>query len=393
MSDCCGSSSSSGTGFPNAASMEQNATNNAIVWAEICAIQQAIMAAASQCQPGGGRMCTTIGGLTPMTFVSGVTKVDVLNPGAGYVQDVPSIKFIPPLNSSALGATGTILTNGGNILEVDIVTPGSGYQPIPATAVVSSITGTTAVIEPLVDAAGRIVSINIINAGTGYTTSDSIIASRAVAPSALYVTATFQIASVSLTGEILSIIVTNPGSGYQPSVATVQIVSTLNPLMPYPLGTGFMADVLTDALGAVIKVVISNTGYGYATMSPYMVITDPGMGATTQVNLVADTVGSVTVLTPGTNYTQAAIGTVFNPVTVVGQNPPALPAQVVINVNNNTYGTDPMLYWQVWAGVVTNKPISVQLNAVLTYFKGLGYTISIVSNPATGKTIMWNVCW
>ena len=73
--------------------------------------------------------------------------------------------------------------------------------------------GVNAVLQPLVDATGAIVSVNIVNPGSGYTTSDSVIATRAVAPNVAYVNATFQIASVSVTGEILAIIVTQPGSG------------------------------------------------------------------------------------------------------------------------------------------------------------------------------------
>ncbi len=389
MSDCC----TPGTGFPNAASMQQMATNNAVVWEEICAIQQGVLAAASQCQVGGGQMCTTIGGTTPMTFVTGVSTVTVTDPGLGYFQDTPSMIFIAPNGSAGTGATGTLTTNGGNILSVTVTNGGTGYQPVPATLATSSLAGVGAILQPLVDASGQIVAINIVNAGAGYTTSDSITATRAVAPNSAYVDAVFQIASVSVTGEILAVIVRNPGSGYQDSVTTIQIVSTLTPTIPYPLGTGFQANVLTDPTGVITKVVLTNAGYGYAAMNPYLVISDPGTGATTKVNLVGTTVGTVTVLTPGTNYTQAAVGTVFNPSTVGLPNPPATPAVVTIDVNNNTYGTDPILYWQIWAGATTNKPISSQLNTVLSYFKNLGYTIIIQTNPQTGNTIQWKICW
>ena len=389
MTDCC----APGSGFPTASSMEQLATNLPVVWEEICMIQQAILAAASQCQPGGGQMCTTVGGTTPMTFISGVSVVTVTTPGSGYLQDAPAMIFVPPIGSLATGATGTVTTNGGNILDIPVTNGSVGYQPIPATLSVSSLLGNSAVLQPLVNAAGQIVSVNIVNPGSGYTTSDSVIPSRAVAPNPAYVDAVFQIASVSITGQILSVIVMNPGSGYQDSVTTVQLVSSLNPLLPYPLGTGFIANVLTDANGTITQVIITNTGAGYAVYDPYLVITDPGNGATTHVNLTGNTVGSITVLTPGTNYTQSATGTVFNPSTAGLPNPPATQAIVTINVSNNTYGTNPALYWQVWAGMATNKPISTQLNSVLSYFKALGYTILIQSNPATNNTIQWKICW
>ena len=386
------------TGFPTAPQMEGLATNLPIVWEEICAIQQAILAASSQCQPGGGQMCTTIGGTTPMTFVTGVTSVTVVNGGAGYFVDTPSVVFVPPIGSTpSITATATVTTNGGNILSINMVVNGAGYQPVPATLTVSSIAGTLANLQPLVDASGRIVGINIVSGGTGYTTGDSIIPHRAVAPNIGYIDAIFAITAVSLTGVILSVAILNPGSGYQPSVTEAKIVSTLNPLLPYPLGAGFVGTVLTDIVGAITGVLVNNTGTGYAPFNPYLVITDPGTGATTSVTLgtglTATSVASIAVITSGAQYTTSATGSVLNPSTAALPNPPVTPAVVTINVANNTYGTTPHLYWQVWSNATTNKAIQTQLNTVLSYFVGLGYTITIQTNPATGSTIQWRVCW
>lgn len=390
MSDCC----TPGTGFPNSALMQQLALNHPTIWEEICMIQQAILAASSQCQVGGGQMCTVVGGNTPMTFVTGVETVTVVNGGAGYFDDTPSIFFVPPIGvTPSVVATGTLTTNGGNIIGVTITNPGAGYQPVPATMSVTSIGGVGAILDPLVNGAGQIVGVNIVNGGTGYTTADTVTATRAVVPNPAYVNATFAITSVGIAGEIIGVAVLNPGSGYQNSVAEPKIVSTLNPSLPYPLGTGFYGTVLTDNLGAVTQVVITNTGSGYSTFKPYLVITDPGTGAETSVTLSGTSVASITVTEPGSNYTTGATGTVFNPPTATLPNPPATPAVVTINTAQNTFGTNPNLYYQVWAGTATNKQIQLQLNQVLSYFTGLGYTIKIQSNPETGSTIQWKICW
>ena len=217
MADCC----TPGSGFPTAPQMEQLATNLPVVWEEICDLQQAILAASSQCQPGGGQMCTTVGGTTPMTFVSGVTSVSVVNGGNGYVVDTPSISFIPPVGAIASGAAATLTTNGGNILGVTVTSGGTGYAPRPATLAVSSVAGTGANLQPLVNGNGEIVNVNIVNGGTGYTIGDSVIATRAVLPDIAYVDAVFKITTVSVTGQILAVAVLVPGTGYQPSVTTV----------------------------------------------------------------------------------------------------------------------------------------------------------------------------
>jgi hypothetical protein len=386
--------SNSTSGFPNAATMLQLATNYPVIWEEICMIQQAVLAASSQCQSGGGQMCTTVGGTTPMTFVSGVTSVTVVNGGSGYFRDSPAVHFIPPVGvTPGIIATGTVTTNGGNIIVINITNGGLGYQPVPATMSVSSFAGFGAILQPLVDGSGGIVNVNIANAGSGYTVNDTVTATRAVLPNIAYVDAVFKITSVSITGQIVEIAILNPGSGYQDSVTEAQIVSTLNPLLPYPMGTGFLGTVLTDPFGTITQVVIDNTGAGYAVDSPNMVITDPGTGATTVVTLSGTSVASIAVTAPGTNYTQTATGTVFNPPTAALPNPPVTQAVVTINVADNTFGTIPSLYWQVWAGTVTNKAIQQQLNAVLSYFTALGYTISIISNSSTGNTILWKICW
>ena len=102
---------------------------------------------------------------------------------------------------------------------------------------------------------------------------------------------------------------------------------------------------------------------------------------------------SIAVTEPGTEYTSLATGSVLNPPTAALPNPPATPAVVTINVSTNTFGTNPNMYWQVWSGAATNKPIQMQLNSVISYFKGLNYTINIQTNPDTGSTIQWHICW
>lgn len=389
MADCC----TPGTGFPSASTMEQFATNNSVIWEEICMIQQAILAAASQCQVGGGQMCTTVGGTTPMTFVAGVSSVTVTDGGSGYFQDSPSLKITPPVGSAGTGAAGTVQTNGGNIVGITITNSGTGYLPKPATMSVSSLTGSGAVLQPLVNGNGNITNINIATAGVGYTINDTVTATRAVAPNIAYTNATFQITSVGINGEIVGIAITNPGTGYQPSTAQVSIVSTLNPSVMYPLGAGFLGTVVTDTNGLITQVIVTNPGAGYAVYPPYLAITNAGTGATTAVTLSGTSVASIAVLTPGTDYVAPISGVVYNPTTASLPNPPATPAVVTINTSTNTFGTNPNLYWQVWAGTTTNKPIQLQENAVLSYFAGLGYTISIQSNPATGSTIQWKICW
>lgn len=315
--------------------------------------------------------------------------------GLGYYADTPSIKFVPPNGSAiSLEATALVETNGSSIISVTITEPGQGYQPIPSTVSIMSSAGSGAQLSPLVNAAGQVVAINVLSPGLGYSINDLITVSRAVIFNSNYTDATLQITTVSLAGEILAVKVINSGSGYQSSVTTVEIVSTLNPLLAYPLGTGFTATVLTDIYGAITQVLVNNSGAGYATYAPYLVISDLGSGAITRVTVDDQTrVSAVEVVSPGRNYTQNATGVIYNPPTALGMNPPEVAAIVDIEVSNNTFGTDPGLYYRVWAGLETNKAIQLQINAVVSYFKGLGYTVTIQSNPGNTNTIQWQIGW
>jgi hypothetical protein len=371
--------------------MQQLSLNYSIIWQEISLIQQQILSAASQCQPNGGRMSTVVAGNTPMTFVTGVNTITVNNAGSGYVVDRPTLMFIPPNGSAALGAAGTVTTDGSKILSATITAGGTGYQPRPSSMSVSSLTGTGAILVPLVNTSGQIVGVNIVNGGSGYTLNDTVFATRAMPADPAYINAVFKITSISVTGQIMIVEILNPGTGYEDSLTQVRIISSLNTSTTYPVGTGFYGMVLTNPAGSITGVSILNGGAGYANLPPTLRITDPGTGAQTQVNLnTTGGVNSIAVLRPGNNYTQSATGQVINPSTAPN---PTVAAQVTINVSNNTYGTNPNAYWNVWAGVDFDSQIEAQINAVLSYFKSKGYTIEIQSNPATGSTIQWNIFW
>ena len=476
---CSSTSTSSNTpGFPTASQMQQTASNQGIISSEIAAIQQAILAAASQCQPGGGKMCTTISTGTPMTSVAGIASVTVVNGGDGYMTDTPTIQIIPPQGATgATLATGTLTTNGGIVTGITITSPGAGYQPIPSTLSVTSLAGTGAVLTPYVNANGAIISINIVSSGLNYKVNDVISATRAVTPvistttststttlsngfpcecrcgrwedyrmydsgsgtnqskgwwnsNGIYVQAYYDqyhnhnqrygreyncygcdcgtnshnttapvidavmvVTAVSSTGAILATSILNGGTWYQPATASVRIVSTLSPSTGYPVGTGFLGGVTVDSSGYVIGAYINNGGAGYVTLYPTLTINDSGTGAVTSVSIINGAVTSISVTSSGSNYTTSATGIVKNPITAPLPNPPVNPAIVNINVNANTYGTVPNQYWQVFQGTSTSCALSDQMNSVISYFKNLGYSITQQTNPITGNTIQWYICW
>lgn len=411
MSDCC----SPGQGFPPASAMEQMALNHPVIWREICAIQQAILAAASQCQPGGGRMCTLVGGDTPMTYLTGVKSVRVESGGAGYVIDRPAVRLTPPnpivgaitvqtdpvtvdgtfvtvggVATTAIEASATVITNGGEIMAINITNPGSGYLPVPSTLSVASVGGVGATLTPLIDGSTGIVGVTVSSGGVGYQVGEAIVAERAMTALAGHVDAIISVATVSPMGAITGVRVSRPGSGYQDRATVVEIVSSVDDTKPYPLGAGFSGRAIVSPTGEITSIVVDNGGSGYADFHPYLVINDPGTGAITRVSISDGSVTRVDVTSSGLYYTAGATGVVMNPPTAPA---PTTYARVVVEAGVNPFGTQPELYYQVWAGLTTNKSIQLQMEAVVSYFTRLGYTITVVSNPATGSTILWKVCW
>lgn len=405
MSDCCNSGMA---GFPTGSQMDAMSMNWPVVWAEISAIQQAILSAANNCTTQldcsgssagtGGSLNVCVGGNTPMTFIDGISSVIVTTHGLGYYTDVPAVTFIPPYNVTITdAATATLTTNGSKVLSISMTHGGAGYESTNATADVTSGTGSGVDLTVVVSASGRIFSITINNGGSGYLVSDTVTAHRAIAPSMTYIDANLVIGSVDNTGKILSINVIDPGTGYQPSNTQVKITSTLSPGTPFPTGAGFQGNPVIDDSGSILGVGIFNGGAGYTAMPPVLVISDPGTGAETKVNLSGNlivspgnSVTTIDVIKPGNNYTQDATASVVNPPTAPD---PTTDAVVQLVIPTNPFCTNPDLYYKVWQGVVTNRSIQAQLDYVITYFMQAGYTINISTNPASGSSILWCICW
>lgn len=407
MTDCCGTD---GSGFPDAGTLAGMSTNWPVVWAEISALQQAILSASSQCpapcngqggNPGtGGKNSVCIGGTTPMTYMSGITAVNVVTGGTGYYIDKPTVRFIPPYGvviPPADVASGTVVTNGTSITGITVTPGSSGYQPKITLANVSSLTGSGAVLSVVTNSLGMVYSVAVVSPGTGYAPSDVINIIRAIAPNVMYIDASAVIGGLDISGGILSVNVLVAGTGYEPSLSSIIIISSVTPSLTYPVGGGLQASVLTDNTGEITGVVVINGGFGYANLIPQLVVTDTGTGVSAIVALngtllvpPGNAVSTVTITNSGNNYTQAATAAIINPITAPT---PTTPAQVSLVIPVNPFCTNPNLYYQVWAGTIVNAAVRRQLDFVRTYFTNLGYNVKLGTNPATGSTLEWCICW
>ncbi len=115
--------------------------------------------------PGGIQATATV-----VVTDGSVTGVNITNPGAGYLSE-PGV-FITELGSDANGAAVRATVTMDTIESIDMVTTGSGYThatvSIPAPNAFGTQASATAVVS------GAVVSVHVVNGGTGYVTPGGI---------------------------------------------------------------------------------------------------------------------------------------------------------------------------------------------------------------------------
>ncbi len=134
--------------------------------------------------PGSGAVLRPY--FDPTTYA--VTSIEVLNGGVGYASTDPPLINIE--NTKVPTTAGVFTPNivGGVIANIVVVSGGAGYFPLP--------TPVTAVGIASLNQQGQVTSINIVDAGVGYTTPPTVTISN---PSTVGI-GTFQLSEL-VTGQ------------------------------------------------------------------------------------------------------------------------------------------------------------------------------------------------
>ena len=107
----------------------------------------------------------------PNTNLSKVSRIDLINPGYGYVK-VPSISIT---GGGGEGATAKAYLNDGIIGIITVTNPGSGYVIRPSVTFVGGGTTISAAATVRLSPTGSIEAVYITNAGRGYTSVPQIV--------------------------------------------------------------------------------------------------------------------------------------------------------------------------------------------------------------------------
>jgi hypothetical protein len=352
------------TCFITASEARSNARNNSLVFQEICAIQQAILAAIDAHQ-----FDVVIADGTPMTSVNEIQSVVVTNPGSGYSTFTATASVVHP---NGTGAIISPIISGTTVSGFTVIDGGSGYEPILASADASGIGNGDAVIQ-VIAANDGIAEANILVPGTNYNVGFTIPVTHPTG-----VNAVVTISQVDLNGAITELTIDNPGTGYDPIVGSIDVV--------HPTGVGF--DAIPVVLGGVVTdVFINYGGEGYGDLKPTATLVNPtGAGAEFDVTLSADQIASVEVVNGGAGYSDPT-DIVIND--IPGGTGTGATALTVVDASEYS-STD---YYNVWQGLVTDPAIQDQLDSVISYYQKLGYNIRIETNTNTSDTIQWHIFW
>jgi hypothetical protein len=240
---------------------------------------------------------------------TGTQQVDGL-----YYTNVPKVVISAPdySGTGSTQATATaVLGADGRLVAVNVTNAGSGYYPsLPVT--VTILSGSSAAATATLG--NRFISeIDVTASGNGYIVAPAVLI---VDPNKNGSGAT-AVANIE-DGQVTSIEVTNPGSGYSGSANVIILDpgTSYDPLASARYNNPALATVFV-ASGVVTSVDVYQNGDNYPAGTRVLIVSSKGNGFTATAVVTAGEITDVTIGAGGTGYVGnnylRAIGSAFNP--------------------------------------------------------------------------------
>ena len=218
---------------------------------------------------------------------------------------------------------------GTHIGTVSIGTAGAGYNVAPTVTIQNEGGGRDAVITSTVSAAGVVNGLTIVNRGTAYTGTPTLLLS---APDARTARVYF---TTSPSGIITSIVVED-GGGYYTATPTLSIPSIYNGngSQVAPTLTVNMSGATVGTITSVTWTAGTGTGYLPNLNRAYFTATEPtrtqatatltigGSGAVLSATVASGRISAVSITTAGTNYLPSQTGLLAIPPALVAPTQP-----------------------------------------------------------------------
>ena len=315
-----------------------------------------------------------------------VVNLNITNPGSGYqINDVVQLAFSGGGSDTGAQMVATLNTTngGGGVAGVIITIPGSGYTSAPTVTIAppTGLGGQRATATATIGSS--IASITVTAGGSNYQTPVVTITPAVGDPGA-----GANAVAVVIGGVITGITVVDGGFGY--GVAPTITITDTTP----SAGAGATA-IATINTGQVTNIVITNPGSGY-TAAPVVAISAPGgsgIAATGQAVLSPTSISGVTVINPGSGYlyppTITFVGGGGTGAEGIVQLNPTTIAQINVIDPGSNYTKSPqvlLVYYDNTAGV-TNTPFTPQVVSGVTATAQIQGGQVVAINVSGGGTV------
>ena len=302
--------------------------------------------------------------------------------GVGYTA-TPTIIVSPPIIASnpvpEVGIGSTAIVSVASMLVSNVIQTTSGF----VTSIIPTVTfsGPSVGVTAIGLVSFGISTINVTNAGSGYTFSPSLTIAAPYNPTGFAAAVGLGISSLNWA--------VSGGSGYLPADS---IIVTVNPIGG--VGTGATIAAAGTGIGGTVLFTVVNTGLGYTTPPLFSVTGGSGSGA--GVTITRMIVTNVTVTAPGLGVTVGLART--NDITFTGggggTGAGATANTIVttgVSITNAGFGysISPTLTYNP-AGVTTSQ-VGLGISAINVLSTGIGYTVipsvTISPGPSIGTTV------
>lgn len=238
----------------------------------------------------------------PLVFGSNVSSTALSNGGVVLNLNTATqknhAKAIPIIDSISGEITAMQITEPGigyTYANIDVVGSMRFYEASDTVQVMSADPSNTYFV------AGKVVSVMVTNAGSGYATVPTITFSAPTSINGVRATGTAIMSGAAVTGTT----VTSGGSGY--TTASVAFSA------PQKAGGVTATGTVTLTGTEVTAIVLTNPGSGY-TSAPSVTITGDGINAAVTATIGGNTLTGITITNRGSGYTSTPSVTVSAPV-------------------------------------------------------------------------------
>jgi hypothetical protein len=231
-------------------------------------------------------------------LINGVRSVSLLTGGQGYSEtNPPTVVVESPTREGGTPAKVSATVKEGSVVSLDIVDSGSGYTFTPRLTFVQP--GGAKLLTPTLIGGSVVGPINILNPGQGYTTAPEVYIDEPTGENGIR--AAFQTV-LNDAGEIASVIILNAGQGYEnpPRIAVID-----------PVGAQVL-ETRVDGDGRVVDIQLLTGGGGYDDIPSVYIVderVDPttgayagGVGATAAASIFNGQITDINVTNFGSGY-------------------------------------------------------------------------------------------